>query len=246
MRCWREEPPARGSEPPQVGIPGEHVARAAHAAERDHRLLRAPEGRHGRRAERRAARVRRHIFAAGSTCWRSSTTSSTCRRSRPARSRSTCSRRPACPLADSWWCWPRRRGSRIELVREPAPRRRRCSPTRRRLKQILYNLLSNAIKFTPPQGRVTLRERLADRSRAASAMPGFADGVRMPLPDNDSRPSWRSRSSTAAWAFAPKTRRPCSRLLLRSTTSSRGASKALAWAWRWCAAWPSCTAAPLR
>ena len=30
---------ARGGEPAQVGLPGQHVARAAHADERDHRVL---------------------------------------------------------------------------------------------------------------------------------------------------------------------------------------------------------------
>ena len=37
----REEPRARDGEPPQVAVPGEHVARAADAAERDPRLLAA-------------------------------------------------------------------------------------------------------------------------------------------------------------------------------------------------------------
>ena len=41
-----EEPPARGREPAQVRVPRQHVARAADAAQRDHRLLRgaAPSG----------------------------------------------------------------------------------------------------------------------------------------------------------------------------------------------------------
>ena len=34
-----QEPPARDRQPAQVGVPRQHVARAAHAAERDHRLL---------------------------------------------------------------------------------------------------------------------------------------------------------------------------------------------------------------
>ena len=40
-RAGREEPRARDGEPPQVAVPGEHVARAADAAERDPRLLAA-------------------------------------------------------------------------------------------------------------------------------------------------------------------------------------------------------------
>ena len=66
-----QEPPARGREPAQVGVPGEHVARAAHAAERDHRLLRGAERAHVRRAEREAGGVpARTSTPPGSTCCR--------------------------------------------------------------------------------------------------------------------------------------------------------------------------------
>ncbi len=51
-RDRREEPPARDRQPAQVGVPGQHVARAAHAAERDHRLLRGAARADVRRAER--------------------------------------------------------------------------------------------------------------------------------------------------------------------------------------------------
>jgi signal transduction histidine kinase/CheY-like chemotaxis protein len=55
----------------------------------------------------------------------------------------------------------------------------------RRLKQILLNLLSNAVKFAPQGGQVTLRTDLVDRQRAETGLPGFADGVRLPLPATD-------------------------------------------------------------
>ena len=48
---------ARGREPAQERVPGEHVARAAHAAQRDHRLLGSAAGAHVRRAQRRSRTI---------------------------------------------------------------------------------------------------------------------------------------------------------------------------------------------
>ena len=61
QRAGREESRARGCEPAQVGVPGQHVARAADAAERDHRLLAGAARADVRRGEREAGGVpRRH------------------------------------------------------------------------------------------------------------------------------------------------------------------------------------------
>ena len=48
---------ARGGQPPQVRVPRQHVPRAAHAAQRGHRLLRGAARPDVRRAERQAGRV---------------------------------------------------------------------------------------------------------------------------------------------------------------------------------------------
>ena len=53
----RKEPPARGRQPAQERVPRQHVARAAHAAECDHRLFRSAGRAHVRRAQRQAGRL---------------------------------------------------------------------------------------------------------------------------------------------------------------------------------------------
>ena len=64
-----EEPRAGGRQPAQVAVPGEHEPRAAHAAERDHRLLRDAPG--GGRGPRRGGVPAGHPGSTrpASTCW---------------------------------------------------------------------------------------------------------------------------------------------------------------------------------
>ncbi|MBB5190748.1 DNA-binding response OmpR family regulator [Silvimonas terrae] len=56
---------------------------------------------------------------------------------------------------------------------------------RRRFRQILYNLLSNAVKFTPAGGHISLTASQVERQDAATRLPGFAAGIRMPLPQGE-------------------------------------------------------------
>ena len=55
-RARAAEPPHPGSESAQERVPREHVARAAHAAQRDHRIRRAAARRPGRSRSRRSTR----------------------------------------------------------------------------------------------------------------------------------------------------------------------------------------------
>ncbi len=92
-RADREEPPpgaggraAAGGRSGQVELPRHRVARAAHAADVGHRLLRDAARGHRRRAQRRAARVRAHGDGEGRPAARSSSpASSTSRAWRRAR-----------------------------------------------------------------------------------------------------------------------------------------------------------------
>ena len=79
----------RGGQPRQVRIPRQHVARAEHAAQRHHRLLRSDGVRRcsGRSARSATTNMPATSIRAAATCSASSTTYSTCRRSRPASSR---------------------------------------------------------------------------------------------------------------------------------------------------------------
>ena len=156
-----QEPRARDGQQAQVGVPRQHVARAAHAAQRDHRLLRGAERADVRRRQRKAARVparHPHLGAPSALAHQ--------RHPRPVedRGRPDGARSRDLEPADA-------ARQRTTLVRERASRQGLVlaldvdgeSPTGvadvRKLKQIVINLLSNAVKFTPAGGRVTLRAR---------------------------------------------------------------------------------------
>ena len=97
----RGEKPRRGRQPGQIRIPRQHEPRAAHAAERHHRLFRDHGIGHVRRARlaKNTANIARTSARAAAICSTSSTTFSTCRRSRPA----ACgSRSRTCGSTSSW------------------------------------------------------------------------------------------------------------------------------------------------
>ena len=148
----------------QVRVPGQHVARAAHAAQLDPdpqpaaRRELAPATSRRSRSSSRATSTRR-----APTCSTSSTTSSTSRRSSRARSRSRSrrSRSPACATTSTATSgtWPRPRTCRSTCT-SPTDLPRSMDSDPKRLQQILKNLLSNAVKFTA-HGHVDVRVGLA-------------------------------------------------------------------------------------
>ena len=133
-------------------VPRQHEPRAAHAAQRHHRLQRdaAGGGRGPRRRGDRIPDLRRSSAPAG-ICSRSSTTSSTSRRSRPGKMESSLETvdirsarqrrpyRPSQPLAD-------KNGNVLEIACPDGLGIFRSDLTK--VKQCLLNLLCNACKFT--------------------------------------------------------------------------------------------------
>ncbi|MGA0610749.1 response regulator [Caldimonas sp. KR1-144] len=76
----------------------------------------------------------------------------------------------------------RKRGIGLELVEHEDVGL--IDADRRRIKQVLLNLLSNAVKFSAEGAQVRIDLRVVARERAASGLPGFHEGMRLPLPES--------------------------------------------------------------
>ncbi len=117
--------PARGRGPAQVGVPREHVARAAHAAQRGDRVLRRAAGAPVRRAQRAPGRVRARHPRLGPPSARADQ-----RDPRPVQGRGRAGWSSiragwrSCPCSSTGWPWsgsaPTGRASRWSSPRTPA------------------------------------------------------------------------------------------------------------------------------
>ena len=142
-------------------LPRQCQPRAAHAAQRDHRLF-GDAGQSVGRARATptsSANMPRSSRTPAIICSRSSTPSSTCRRSRPARCSfiPSPSRFPA--LIDQCCDMVQLKADQggVKLLRDYRHDMEELVADRRACKQILLNLLSNAVKFTPAGGKVSVR-----------------------------------------------------------------------------------------
>ena len=183
-------------QPAQVGVPGEHVARAAHPAQRRHRVLGGAAGADVRRPQRTAGGLPpRHPRRSAGTSSPCSTTSSTCPRSRPARWSSSDDVRRRRGLPVRAVAGARARGAaRIDL----GPTCRRDLEVVRadelRFRQALLNRLSNVVKFAANGGRRPSRPRLT----TATLCHRHRHGMASPTPTSSG-----SRLLPAGWPRRP-------------------------------------------
>ena len=153
----------------QVRLPGQHVARAAHAPERDHRLHPGAAAEALRRGEREAGGVPGRHPLLGRPPARADQ-----RRARPVQGRGRAGRAGDEPLLAARGARARGgdgQGARVQERRAARARARPrtstwCTADERRIRQVVFNLLSNAVKFTPAGGKVDVASAQAGRRGA--------------------------------------------------------------------------------
>ena len=213
---------ARGGQPAQVGVPRQHVARAAHAAQRHHRLLRGADREDVRRGQRQAARVpARHPLLGPAPAVADQ------RHPRPVEDRG----RPD-GARPGGFDLPMLLDNCTTLVRERAqpPRpdrsRSRSSDGAGRLGRRRAQGQAGGGQPAVERGQVHAGRRPRDAARAPRSSTAGRD----------------RRASTPASASPPTSRRWCSRSSARPAATTCASPKAPASACRWPSASSSCTA----
>ena len=188
LRARGREHPRAGGEPPEERVPRQHVARAAHAAQRDHRLRRPALQRPGAARLADAQGVPRpYPRRAGSTCSSSSTTSSILSKVEAGKLEFFPEPVDLARTIDEVTsvlhgaAASKQIGVTVEI--EPGLGPLVLDPAR--LKQVLYNYLSNALKFTPAGGRVTVRASSEGKAKFRLEVADTGIGIsrrRLPAP----------------------------------------------------------------
>ena len=194
---------AGGGQPAQVGVPGQHVARAAHPAQRGDRVLRGAAGADVRRAQRAAGGVPPRHLELGQAPARAAQ-----RDPRPVQGRGradgaradhvlACATRSS---TASRWCAsaPPRTASTLDARRRPTTSAW-STPTSCGFKQVVLNLLSNAVKFTPDGGTRRGRAPAATATSSCVTVTDTGIGIAAGGPaSGSSSPSSRAARRAAA------------------------------------------------
>ena len=205
----RRRASARRRRPREEPVPRQHEPRDPHAAERRHRPDRARCSTRDLTREQRE-HVRTVIDSGERRCSRSSTTSSTTRRSRPARSSSRACAFDLDDVRAATRCArfavrARRQGLELLCLARRRRAARRCAAIRAGCARCSRTWSANAIKFTE-SGEVVAGARSTARTNGAAcasrcATPGIgidAGAVDAPVPSRSSRPTSRRRAASAA------------------------------------------------